>query len=32
VKPATLVAAVNGDLVNLNIPAASVTKLEVLLG
>jgi alpha-N-arabinofuranosidase len=32
VKPAPLTARVNHDLVNLTIPAASVMKLEVVLG
>lgn len=32
VQPATLAAAVNGDRVNVSIPAASVIKLQVSLG
>jgi alpha-N-arabinofuranosidase len=32
VKPAALAAAVNGDRVNVSIPAASVVKLEISLG
>jgi alpha-L-arabinofuranosidase len=32
VKPATLAASVNGDLVMVSIPPASVIKLEIILG
>jgi hypothetical protein len=32
VTPATLAVALRGDLLNVSIPAASVTKLDVVLG